>query len=157
VLDHRDLETISQTDLRPFAALLPRLDSLMMAHVVYAAVDDRPAGYSPVWLQDLLRGELDYRGVVFSDDLGMQAARGVGGLVKRARAALEAGCDAVLTCKPEDTRELLESLGDDLLTRCPGLTSLAGKGSLTESELEMVSEWRHWRRSIADLATSRWA
>jgi beta-N-acetylhexosaminidase len=155
-IDRRSLDKIRATDLRPFEALLGELDSLMMAHVVYPEIDPLPAGYSTRWLRNILREQLGYRGLVFSDDLGMQAARGVGDLAARSRAALDAGCDVVLTCDPADTRELLRTIEADALASCPRLTELAGACSLSESELASVGEWRHWRQSVAELVDSRW-
>jgi beta-N-acetylhexosaminidase len=85
-------------DLAPFAALAPRLGAVMLAHVVYPAVDGAPAGYSARWIGGVLRGELGFAGAALSDDLGMAGGAGPGGYVARAQAALDAGCDAVLVC-----------------------------------------------------------
>ncbi|MCH8228621.1 MAG: beta-N-acetylhexosaminidase, partial [Proteobacteria bacterium] len=106
VMDSRSLEEIEQSDLMPFRELAGELDALMIAHVVYPQVDDVPAGYSRIWLRDYLRGTMDYRGVIFSDDLGMHAAKSVGSLEVRTRKSLEAGCDLVLVCRVEDVDEL---------------------------------------------------
>lgn len=95
--DPRTLEQL-QADLAPFRALAPRLEGIMPAHVRYAAVDEQPAGFSRHWLGRILRGEYGYRGVIFSDDLGMAGAAVAGGFEQRAEAALNAGCDMVLAC-----------------------------------------------------------
>ena len=98
-VDERGLDEIRGRDLRPFAELRDELAGIMPAHMLYPAVDEhRPAGFSPYWLRELLRGELGYAGVIFSDDLAMAGAAGAGGPAERAEAALEAGCDRVLVC-----------------------------------------------------------
>lgn len=97
--DERTLDRIASDDLIPFAALARRgLAAIMPAHVVYAEVDARPAGYSRVWLQDILRERLGFDGLVISDDLDMAAAVAEGDIVARAKAAFAAGCDLVLAC-----------------------------------------------------------
>ncbi|MCP5149451.1 MAG: beta-N-acetylhexosaminidase [Chromatiales bacterium] len=98
-VDPRPLAELRRADLVPFVRLAQSgLPAMMPAHVLFPAVDDRPVGYSPVWLRDILRGQLGFQGVIFSDDLGMAAAAGAGAYPDRAVAALEAGCDMVLAC-----------------------------------------------------------
>lgn len=97
-VDRRDLDSLRAKDLIPFIRLLPELDAMMMAHLLYPMVDDQPAGYSQFWIGDLLRNELGYRGVVFSDDLTMLGAAGAGSIEARAEASLKAGCDLLLVC-----------------------------------------------------------
>jgi len=96
-IDVRSFEDIQSTCLQPFAALAKKLQGIMPAHVIYSAVDQQPAGYSRFWL-DYLRDELAFTGMVFSDDLGMQAASVAGSFAQRAEMALAAGCDQVLVC-----------------------------------------------------------
>ncbi|MFO1314791.1 MAG: beta-N-acetylhexosaminidase [Burkholderiales bacterium] len=110
-VDERPLSELIAHDLVPFAALAKAgLEAVMPAHVVYPAVDAVPAGYSRIWLQDILRGRLGFDGLVFSDDLGMAGAFTAGDIVARADAAVAAGCDMVLTCN--DFAD-----ADDLLSR----------------------------------------
>ncbi|MCC7326335.1 MAG: beta-N-acetylhexosaminidase [Burkholderiales bacterium] len=98
-VDERSYAELAARDLVPFAALVKAgLEAVMPAHVVYPAVDAVPAGYSRVWLQEILRGRLVFDGLIFSDDLGMAGACTAGDIVARADAALIAGCDMVLSC-----------------------------------------------------------
>lgn len=101
--DHRPLNQLKQDDILPFAALAQQgMAAVMPAHVVYRQVDDLPAGFSQIWLQDILRDELGFDGVIFSDDLTMEGAGSAGGIRERAAAAFAAGCDIVLVCNRPD-------------------------------------------------------
>jgi beta-N-acetylhexosaminidase len=98
-VDERDFETINKVDMQPFAkSILNGLDAVMPAHVIYPDVDSQPAGFSQVWLQNILRKQLAFDGVIFSDDLNMEGASFAGNYAQRATAALDAGCDMVLVC-----------------------------------------------------------
>ena len=107
-VDNRALAEILRKDLAPYApAIAAGLAGVMPAHVVYPQVDREPAGYSRVWLKDVLRGRLGFEGLIFSDDLSMAGASGAGDLAARARAALHAGCDMVLLCNDPEAAEML--------------------------------------------------
>jgi beta-N-acetylhexosaminidase len=101
-LDKRSLKTILADDAAPYGWLGGALSSVMPAHVVYPKVDARPAGFSSRWLNDILRGQLNFGGAIFSDDLSMAGARLIDGkevsYAQAAVAALNAGCDMVLLC-----------------------------------------------------------
>lgn len=112
-VDPRGIDEMREADLLPFVdAVNAGAEAVMMAHVTYPAVDAKPAGYSRVWIEDMLRGELGFRGVVISDDISMAAAEGVGGIGARIAAHRDAGCDIVLVCKPEIVDEALRSHAD---------------------------------------------
>ncbi|MEN3810012.1 beta-N-acetylhexosaminidase [Chromobacterium piscinae] len=110
--DDRSLAQIEQDDLVPFARLADAgMGAVMPAHVLYPSVDSQPAGFSKVWLTDILRGKIGFDGVIFSDALDMAGAAGAGTYVQRADAALAAGCDMVLVCnQPEEADTMLAAL-----------------------------------------------
>jgi len=129
-VDPRTLDELRALDLVPFVAgIEAKADAVMMAHVVYPAVAPEPAGYSRRWIEDILRTEMGFRGVVFSDDIGMAAAFSVGGIKSRIDAHLDAGCDVVLVCHPELAEESLAAVeGRKLNTMA--LTGLIGRGAM---------------------------
>ncbi len=96
--DERSFEAIAKDDLVPFAKLSAELDSIMPAHIIFEQVDALPAGFSPKWLKEVLRAQLGFKGIIFSDDLTMEGAAAVGGIIERALAAFRAGCDIVPLC-----------------------------------------------------------
>jgi len=128
--DERSLREIEKKDLVPYkAAIEAGLAAVMPAHVIYSQVDSEPAGYSRIWLQDILRGKLGFDGLIFSDDLSMEGASTAGGVPERARAALGAGCDMVLLCNdPAGQEVLLESLSGVALGKPERLERMRKKG-----------------------------
>jgi beta-N-acetylhexosaminidase len=110
-VDERSLQEILNDDAKPYEWLDLSLAAVMPAHVIYPKVDQNPAGFSKIWLHSVLRQELGFEGVIFSDDLSMEGASVAGSVVKGAEMALDAGCDAVLICnRPDLADQLLSNL-----------------------------------------------
>lgn len=132
-IDPRSLDEIRRDDLLPFAECIEaRVEAVMMAHVIYPAVDSQPAGYSKIWIQRILRCELGFAGAVISDDISMAAAGAAGSVGERVRAHLEAGCDLVLACFPDVVEEALVAVRDSSRMLPPQLAALRG---------ELTADW----------------
>ena len=111
-VDRRSLKGILADDAKPFEWLAGTLTAVMPAHVIYSRVDERPAGFSRKWLQDVLRGQLGFDGAIFTDDLSMEAGRYIAGrqlgFAEAALEALAAGCDLALLCNQSLQPDLLD-------------------------------------------------
>jgi len=144
-VDKRDYADIAGLDLRPFVTLIAAgLPSIMPAHVVYPAVDDQPAGFSHRWITTILREELGFQGVVFSDDLSMEGAAATGDYQARAQAALTAGCDMVLVCNNRDGAvQVLESLEryNNPVAQMR-MMRLHGKKAPSLADLQQMHQWQ---------------
>ena len=158
-VDHRELEKLLKQDIVPFAKMIANdLSGIMPAHVIYDKVDNKPAGFSRIWLQDILRNRLNFQGVIFSDDLSMEAAGIAGNYGSRARQALEAGCDMVLVCNhPEGVSEVVEQLqGYSNPTSQMRLIRMHGKNDISYAELHQTYDWKQVSAMIAELDESPW-
>jgi beta-N-acetylhexosaminidase len=146
-VDPRPLDTLRAEDLLPFAAgIAAGAEAVMMAHVSYPAVDADPAGYSQRWIQ-LLRSELRFGGVVFSDDIGMAAAESAGGVAARIHAHYDAGCDSVLVCAPALVPDALAAMRGRRLASA-ALHPLLGRECVSFAALTAAPRWREVRATL---------
>lgn len=159
VCDDRSLAEIESSDMRPFTELAGQLDAMMIAHVEYPCLDSKPAGYSQAWLAGQLRQRIGYQGVIFSDDLGMHAAKTLTTLEDRTLVSLEAGCDAVLVCQPQDVSALLSGWNEDypLNDVTAKLQALYGLPSFQISEPDEnsageIAQYEEWQKRLERLA-----
>lgn len=132
-----DLSRLRRLELAPFAAASrSALPSLMTAHIVFEALDSaRPATLSPAVLTDLLRTELAYAGVVFSDCLEMQAISDHQPVEQAAVSAIAAGVDVVLICHSFERQEAaLEALIREA-TRSPSFSAQVQRAAERSLEL----------------------
>jgi len=156
-VDERSLDEIRARDLLPFQRTIEQgLEAVMPAHVIYPQVDDKPAGFSPIWLQRILRGELAFDGAIFSDDLSMEGAAGVGDFMDRAHLAQEAGCDMLLVCNnPGAAEQVLDRLpikNDEHRER--RLQAMRGRSTFSRIDLRQSDQWQRIAADIQRLTES---
>ncbi len=135
-IDNRPRDELDK-DIAVFTNLADKLDSIMPAHVVYSQVDEVPAGFSPLWIRDILQAQLGFSGVVFSDDLSMQGAHFIKDIKDRVRTSLAAGCDMVLICNHP---ELVAQVIDENWGESKKLPSMQGN---TERKFDKIAHLKH--------------
>lgn len=138
--DQRD--DIFELDMQVFKAQIDSgiLDAMMPAHVVYPHYDEQPASGSEYWLKQVLRQQLGFKGIIFSDDLTMEGAAIMGGPAERAHQSLVAGCDMLLVCNQRDAQvEVLDNLP---ILEMPAAQGLLKKQSFSLSELQSSEKWK---------------
>lgn len=153
--DERTLEEVMASDALPFIECIEarELDAIMPAHIRFVQVDSQPVGFSRYWLQQVLRGQLGFDGVIFSDDLSMEGAGAAGGYGARIRAAMDAGCDMGVVCNNRagalEALKALESFSprresSDRLQRMRGRPAIK-----SWAELESSERWQRTRTWLA--------
>ncbi|MDC8831411.1 beta-N-acetylhexosaminidase [Alteromonas gilva] len=152
-VDERDWQTLEQCDLIPFKQLIKDglIDAMMPAHVRFSNIDDNPAGFSPFWLQTVLRGQLGFDGVIFSDDLSMEGAAVAGSYAQRAAKALAAGCDMVLACNnTAGAAQILDGLPATTVVshRLAGLSGRPLNPHSVKEYAQACAIWQHYDSKI---------
>ncbi|WP_444907930.1 beta-N-acetylhexosaminidase [Microbulbifer sp. SSSA008] len=155
--DKRSLDQVLATDALPFIDCIgtQELTAVMPAHIRFINIDSQPVGFSRYWLQDVLRGQLGFTGVIFSDDLSMEGAGAAGGYGDRIRAALEAGCDMGIVCNNRiGAFEALAAL-DTYVPKPESthrLSAMSGRSVIGSwEELEKSARWHRTREWLASI------
>lgn len=152
-VDRRDFDDLDD-DLEPYRQLIRRgLHSVMVAHVIFPALDPLPASFSSWWIKTQLRKELGFSGAVISDDISMVGASVAGDLNERAVKALEAGCDLVLVCNDSEALPaLLETLRGYVNPAAQlRLIRLRGGKAPAWQDLCASAEWQRAREDLTEL------
>lgn len=144
--DERD--NLFEQDMAIFTAQIQAgvLDAMMPAHVIYPHYDDLPASGSPYWLKKVLREQLGFKGIVFSDDLSMEGATVMGGPAERCQQALAAGCDMLLLCN--NRQSSIEALDNLPIIDVPQAASLAKKHQFWVRDLQSAEKWRDVKKRV---------
>ena len=154
-VDERAFDVLEAQDMVPFRhTIAAGLEAIMPAHVIYPQVHEQPAGFSSVWLQEILRRQLGFQGAIVSDDISMAGAAVVGDHIDRARAALGAGCDMVLVCNdPDAAVQLLDGLGtwEEPVSQAR-LMRMQGRPAPVRAELKQHARWARVSGDIKALA-----
>ncbi len=96
-IDERRLNDLMSTDIKPYIELKDKLDAIMCAHILFSEVDNKIPSFSNIWINDILRNKINYKGLILSDDLSMQGS-GNQSLESKVRVSFDAGCDMVIIC-----------------------------------------------------------
>lgn len=151
-VDARPLQKIREQDMQPFVRCMPVMDAVMPAHVIYRQADEACAGFSSFWLQTVLREELGFQGVIFSDDLVMAAAASAGDMPQRVKKALNAGCDMLLVCNDRDAAlEALKALEQSGIQSNERLLRMRRKHHININDLQQTPRWQQTRERLAAL------
>ena len=151
--DERTLAAIRERDMLPFVMLRNELDAVMPAHIVFPNIDQHAVGFSPFWLQDILRTELAYDGVIFSDDLSMKGADVAGGYRDKAVAALKAGCDMVLVCNDRSgALEVLRVLEEESVKDGFAISHRLPRMAMRQKpKWDQLQKQLRWQQTVAQL------
>lgn len=143
-IDNRDMHAIEQDDLKTFVELLStHLDAIMPAHILFSLIDEKPVGFSSVWLQTILREKYRFSGMIFSDDLNMHGASFAGSYANRANTALQAGCDMALICNNRPAAiNILDGLSKDYCVDQKRFAKMLAKKHITLPELKKNRQWQ---------------
>ena len=151
--DTRAYEVLEKNDLIPFAQLMAdnQLAAIMPAHVIYTDIDaEFTAGFSTIWLNDILRKKMGFKGLIYSDDLSMEGAAASGRPSIRAQKAKDAGCNVLLICnKREAAQEIVDTVREQQWPLI-GLQQMRAK-SMIEMDLYQSAAWEEHLAICADL------
>jgi beta-N-acetylhexosaminidase len=151
-VDNRLLSDLQHRDMLPFTQLSDCLGAIMTAHITFPEIDVHSVGFSPFWLQEMLRNQIGFQGVIFSDDLTMKGADIVGGYKQKAKMALEAGCDMILVCNsPQGVLEVLDYMQWVEISGCEKVAQMRAQTFSTWHQLTAQARYTETKIKLKDL------
>ena len=148
-VDNRAMTELEERDLKPFISLCDDLAAVMPAHITFPNIDSSSVGFSKYWLQQILRSEIGFDGVIFSDDLTMKGADVAGSYIEKSEVALDAGCDMILVCNcPEGALEVLAHLQKLEVKGCEKIATMRASRTVNWQNL---SDNRRYQQTIKKL------
>jgi beta-N-acetylhexosaminidase len=138
--------------MQPFIDLIEAgIDAIMPAHILFPEVDAQPVGFSRYWLKEILQKQLNFHGIIFSDDLNMAGAECAGNYATRAEMALDAGCDIILICNNRaGAIEILDHLPEQYTLSADKFNRLK---STFSQDLASIHASPVWKKNIKLLST----
>ena len=134
-VDERELHELINEDLKPYIKLNDKLDVIMCAHILFSKVDSKIPSFSNTWINNVLRKKLNYKGLIFSDDLSMLGS-GNESLINKVKMSLDAGCDMVIICNDRSgVKELIEYLDKTDVEQTSGISEIKSSKKINWNDL----------------------
>ena len=134
-VDERELDELLNEDLKPYIKLNDKLDVIMCAHILFSKVDSKIPSFSVTWINNVLRDKLNYKGLIFSDDLSMLGS-GNESLSNKVEMSLDAGCDMVIICNDRSgVKEVIEHLDKTDVEQTSGISEIKSSKKIKWNDL----------------------
>ena len=133
--DERELHELMNEDIKPYIELKDRIDMIMLAHILFSKVDNKIPSFSDTWINNILRNKLNYKGLIFSDDLSMLGS-GNESLTKKVKMSLDAGCDMLIICNDRSgVKEVIEYLDKTDIEQTSGISEIKSSKKISWNDL----------------------
>ena len=153
-IDNRSLSDLESNDLIPYRELVEVLDGVMTAHITFPKIDASVVSFSSEWIQTVLRENLNFQGMVFSDDLTMKGADTAGNYTNKAKLSVNAGCDMILICNDRDgAKEILKFFEENNIPKSEKVYSMLMSNDVSWKDLEKTALRDEIRTEIDNLIT----
>ena len=151
-IDNRSLSDLESNDLIPYRELVEVLDGVMTAHITFPKIDASVVSFSSEWIQTVLRENLNFQGMVFSDDLTMKGADTAGNYTNKAKLSVNAGCDMILICNDRDgAKEILKFFEENNIPKSEKVYSMLMSNDVSWKDLEKTALRDEIRTEIDNL------